>query len=93
MPDPKPAFFRILEPLSTRIKDAGTAIRHSRGRILFYTAGSRNGLEGVGSGGPPLQNGSVWAQNQRNQGFNFLEVRKSDVFPPEADASMLAGKF
>ena len=29
---------------STRIKDAGIAIRHSRGRILFYTAGSRNGL-------------------------------------------------
>ena len=32
---------------STRIKDAGIAIRHSRGRILFYTAGSRNGLEGM----------------------------------------------
>ena len=28
--------------LSTRIKDAGIAIRHSRERILFYTAGSRN---------------------------------------------------
>ena len=28
------------------------AIRHSPGRILFYTAGSRNGLEGVDSGGP-----------------------------------------
>ena len=27
---------------STRIKDAGTAIRHSRERILFHTAGSRN---------------------------------------------------
>ena len=25
----------------------GIAIRHSRGRILFYTAGSRNGLEGL----------------------------------------------
>ena len=35
-------------PLSTRIKDAGIAIRHSRGRILFYTAGSGNGLEGRG---------------------------------------------
>ena len=33
---------------STRIKDAGIAIRHSRGRIFFYTAGSGNGLEGVG---------------------------------------------
>ena len=27
---------------STRIKDAGIAIRHSRERILFYTAGCRN---------------------------------------------------
>ena len=32
---------------STRIKDAGIAVRHSRGRILFYTAGSGDGLEGV----------------------------------------------
>ena len=31
---------------STRIKDAGIAIHHSRGRILFYNAGSGNGLEG-----------------------------------------------
>ena len=30
---------------STRMKDAGIAIRHSRGWILFYTAGSRKGLE------------------------------------------------
>ena len=30
-----------------RIKDAGIAIRHSRGRILFYTAGSRNRFEGM----------------------------------------------
>ena len=34
-----------------RIKDAGIAIRHSRGRILFYTAGSRNELKGVDTGG------------------------------------------
>ena len=27
--------------MSTRIKDAGIAIRHSRGSILFHTAGSR----------------------------------------------------
>ena len=33
--------------MSTRIKDAGIAIRHWRETILFYTAGSRNGLEGV----------------------------------------------
>ena len=38
--------------MSTRIKDAGIAIRHSRGRILFYTAGSRNGLERVVGVGP-----------------------------------------
>ena len=37
---------------STRIKDAGIAIRHSRGRILFYTARSRNGLGRVVGGGP-----------------------------------------
>ena len=41
--------------LSTRIKDAGIAIRHSRGRILFYTAGSRNGLEGLGGKGTLLK--------------------------------------
>ena len=33
--------------LSTRIKDAGIAIHHARGGILFYTAGSGNGLEVV----------------------------------------------
>ena len=32
---------------STRIKDAEIAIRHSRERILFYTAGSRNGFQGM----------------------------------------------
>ena len=37
---------------STRIKDAGIAIRHSRERILFYTAGSRDGLNGVVGHGP-----------------------------------------
>ena len=37
---------------STRIKDAGIAVRHSQGRILFYTAGSRNGLEGLDGNGP-----------------------------------------
>ena len=38
--------------LSTRIKNAGIAIRHSRARILFYTAGSGSGLEGAGGHGP-----------------------------------------
>ena len=32
---------------STRIKDAGIAIRHSRGYTFLYTAGSGNGLEEV----------------------------------------------
>ena len=41
--------------MSTRIKDAGIAIRHLRGRILFYTAGSRNGLERVDGKGPHLK--------------------------------------
>ena len=40
----KYAFFHRF---STRIKDAGIAIRHSRGYTFFYTAGSINGLEGV----------------------------------------------
>ena len=40
------------KPFSTRIKDAGIAIRHSRGGILFYTAGSRNGLERVAGQAP-----------------------------------------
>ena len=31
------------------MKDAGIAIRHSRGRILFYTAGSRNEFGRCGS--------------------------------------------
>ena len=33
--------------LSNRIKDAGIAIRHLRERILFHTAGSRNGLKAL----------------------------------------------
>ena len=37
---------------STHIEDAGIAIRHSRGYILFYTAGSRNELERVGGRRP-----------------------------------------
>ena len=39
--------FVAASPVKARIKDAGIAIRHSRGRILFYTAGSRNGFEGL----------------------------------------------
>ena len=33
-----------LHMISTGIKDAGIAVRHSRGRILFSTAASRHGL-------------------------------------------------
>ena len=39
--------WKLIPWSSTHIKDAGIAIRNSRGRILFYTAGSGNGLEGV----------------------------------------------
>ena len=39
--------------LSTCIKDAGIAIRHSRGGILFYAAGSRNGFQGMEKGVSP----------------------------------------
>ena len=47
-----PAFMMVQTLLlPTRIKDAGIGIRHSQGRILFYTSGSRNGLEAVGGGG------------------------------------------
>ena len=44
------SIFDTRQQLSTRIKDAGIATRHSRGRILFYTAGSRNRLEGLPAG-------------------------------------------
>ena len=32
-------------------------------------------------------------QNLQDQGFNFLDVRKIDGFPPEANTSLLASKF
>ena len=50
--------------LSTRIKDAGIAIRHSRGGILFYTAGSRNGLKGVDIGGHQTQKAKLSSRDQ-----------------------------
>ena len=52
IPDPST---NVLEIFSTRIKDAGIAIHHSRGRILFYTAGSSNGLEGLDGNGPRIK--------------------------------------
>ena len=126
------------------MEDAGIAIRHSRGRKLFYTAGSRNGLEGVEVVCPPkltlrkrhfflmekyiedarqdekhvpdllesimrppglakeeirpilFKMSQIWFQTPKNQAFNFFKLfgcRKSEVFPPEANASLLAGKF
>ena len=45
---------------STRIKDAGIAIRHPRRRILFCTAESRNGLEGVAGGGYPFDKNIIF---------------------------------
>ena len=134
------------ERLSTCIKDAGIAIRHSRGRILFYTAGSRNRLEGNGhwwaSGGiahkkevvpkknqlfviyiyedakqgqkvapdlvESIMKGSgrvkeslrriLWKMNQfrpdiQKTRFQLYGFRKSDGFPLEANASLLANKF
>ena len=40
-----------------------------------------------------VKNVSIYTQNHQNQGFNFLDVRKIDVFPPEANTSLLASKF
>ena len=51
---------KITKRLSTGIKDAGIAVRHSRGRILFYTAGSRNGLKGAAA---QTQNNVVLLRN------------------------------
>ena len=51
-------------PSSTRIKDAGIAIRHSREGILFYTAGSRNGLKGVDPGGHQTQKAKLSSRDQ-----------------------------
>ena len=56
---------------STRIKDAGIAIRHSRGRILFYTAGSGNGLEG---------RGGVWKHGLATR------LKKKNIFHPSSQA-------
>ena len=129
---------------STRIKDAGIAIRHSRRRILVYTAGSRNGLERVVGHGPghkkevdpkkktlfcyrkiywgrqtgwktrPGSAGSdneviwsckrrvteefvqIWSNldpNDQKSRFQLFGFWKSDGFPPEANASLLATRF
>ena len=61
---------------STRIKDAGIAIRHSRGRILFYTAVSRNWLKGVGIGWHQTQKGSC---TQDKYTFFVIEKYVEDV--------------
>ena len=83
--------------LSTRIKDAGITIRHSRGYIISILQGLEMGWRGMkwcvhsqeivnmGQLRPKVTN--------KNPGFNFLDVRKIDGFPPEASASLLASKF
>ena len=64
---------------STRIKAAGIAIRHSRGRILFHTAVSRNGLEGVASGGYTYKIIKK-ASKKGVRNFSFpSEMTKSDI--------------
>ena len=73
-----PHFLRTDEMWSTRIKDAGIAMRHSRGRILFYTAGSRNGLEGVGGRGPKKL-------TPRERHFFVIEKHIEDVKQEEKD--------
>ena len=62
--------------LSTRIKDARKAIRHSRGGISFYTAGSRNGLKGWTSGDTETKRKLI----QRKRHFFVMEniLRTSD---------------
>ena len=77
---------------STRIKDAGIAIRHSQGRILFYTAGSRNGLKGLGSKDARAKWVNLDSKSSKSR-IQLLEVRKINGFPPEANASLLAGMF
>ena len=62
----------------TRIKDVGIAIRHSRGRILVYTAGSRNGLKGLDREGTHPK-------------MNHFERKITKI--EEANASLLPGKF
>ena len=64
--------------LSTCIKDAGIAIRHSRGGILFYTASSRNELEGVVA---------LWANKLTLGKRDFLVIGKyvEDVKQEEKD--------
>ena len=62
---------------STRIKDEGIAIRHSRGRILFYTAGSGNGLEGSGGNGSRTKFIKKESQNRQKGVRNFPNPTKT----------------
>ena len=77
-----------LEAFSTRIKDAVIAIRHSR-RILFYTAGSRNGLEGMDAVCP--QGSRRWPETHekklypRKRHFFVMEKYIEDVKQEEKD--------
>ena len=61
--------FELASGYSTRIKDAGIAIRHSRGRVFFYIAGSRNESEGVALGEYARKikdNQTILSQNQQS---------------------------
>ena len=68
--------------LSTRIKDAGIAIRHSREGILFYTAGSRNGLRGGGHRGTVTQKRKLYL---RERYFFVMEKYIEDAKQEEKD--------
>ena len=64
---------------STRIKDVGIGIRHSRGRILFYTAGSRNGLEGIGGRGHTYKIIlKRWSPKSSKRGLQPSKLGKND---------------
>ena len=67
---------------STRIKDAGIAIRHSRWRILFYTAGSGNGLEGVDNRVSDTEKSKL---TLRKRHFFVMEKYVEDVKQKEKD--------
>ena len=64
---------RLVKP-STRVKDAGIAIRHSQGRILFYTAGSKNELAAVGRAGKSI---------------NLSQKSLKSVFDPKVESSKM----
>ena len=69
------------QPASSRVKDAGITIRHSRARILFHTAGSRNESEGVDVAGTQTQK----EVGPKKNTFFVLEKYVEDVKQEEKD--------